>query len=166
MALRRAQIKSQAENLNIETFCLVVDAGGWGMRLATSDAFTFIKNMVSTDSNHYPERLGCMIIINAPSALSWSFSVIQGFLDDVTKAKIKILGSRAQWEPILKTMIDVDQIPMQYGGTAPDFTPEQSIASLDPPPLPQSVEAKEEVKEEVNDKIISETTTTTSSSSK
>lgn len=135
MALRVAQTKSQSENLHIETFCLIVDAAGWGVRLATSDAFTFIKNMVSTDSNHYPERLGCMIIINAPSALSWAYGVIQTFMDEVTKAKIKILGARSQWGPVLKTLIDEDQIPAQYGGSAPDLTPEQAIASLDPPPL-------------------------------
>lgn len=133
MALRVARAKSRAENLHIETFCLVVDAAGWGVRLATSDAFTFIKNMISTDSDHYPERLGCMIIINAPSALSWAYGVIQTFMDDVTKAKIKILGARAQWEPALKELIDSDQIPAQYGGSAPDLTPEQAIASLDPP---------------------------------
>ena len=164
MALQAAQIKSQAENLHIETFCLVVDAAGWGVRLATGDAFTFIKNMVSTDSNHYPERLGCMVIINAPSALSWAFGMIQGFLDDVTKAKIKILGARAQWEPVLKTLIDSEQIPAQYGGSAPDLTPEQAIASLDPP-APAEATEEAATTTTTTDKI-SETETTTSTSSK
>lgn len=48
--------------------------------------------MAITDSDHYPERLGTMIIINAPSVLSFAWRIIQGFLDAVTKEKINILG--------------------------------------------------------------------------
>ena len=34
--------------------------------------------MVSTDSDHYPERLGQLVLINAPSVLSIAWRVIQG----------------------------------------------------------------------------------------
>ncbi len=48
--------------------------------------------MATTDSDHYPERLGTMVIVNAPAMLSFAWRIIQGFLDPVTKEKINILG--------------------------------------------------------------------------
>lgn len=47
---------SKESGYNIETFVVVVDAAGWSMKLATSDAFAFIKGMASTDSDHYPGK--------------------------------------------------------------------------------------------------------------
>lgn len=73
--------------------------------------------MASTDGDHYPERLGTLIVINAPSVLSWAWRVIQGFLDDVQKAKICIYGCNpAEWQPVLFRLVDADQMPVQYGG--------------------------------------------------
>lgn len=133
-ALRSMYSLSKTSGYNIETFVLVVDAAGWNMKLATSDAFTFIKGMAVTDSDHYPERLGTMVIINAPSVLSFAWRIIQGFLDSVTKEKIKILSNNPEeWQPVLKHYIDIDQIPVQYGGTAADLTPEQAIGAMNPP---------------------------------
>jgi hypothetical protein len=57
-ALRMMYAQNKATGYNIETFTLVIDAKGWNMGLATSDAFAFIKGMAVTDSDHYPERLG------------------------------------------------------------------------------------------------------------
>lgn len=125
---------SRLHGYNIETFVLVIDAAGWNMSLATSDAFTFIKGMVSTDSDHYPERLGTMIIVNAPSVLSFAWNIIQGFLDPVTKSKIRILSRREEWQPLLLQYIEKDQIPIQYGGTAPDLSAEEALQSMNPPP--------------------------------
>lgn len=42
-ALRLMYKQSNEVKYNIETFVLVIDASGWGLRLATSDAFTFIR---------------------------------------------------------------------------------------------------------------------------
>jgi hypothetical protein len=132
-ALRFMHGRSQKVGYNIETFVLVIDASGWSMQLATRDAFTFIKGMATTDSDHYPERLGTMIIINAPSALAWAWSIIQGFLDPVTKAKVRIIGcDQKEWLPVLLEHIDEDQIPKQYGGTADDLPAEEAIKQMNP----------------------------------
>jgi hypothetical protein len=133
MAIRRMKQQSQATGHNIETFTCVIDSAGWGMRLATSDAFTFIKGMASVDSDHYPERLGSLIVVNAPSMLAMAWKAIQAFLDDVTKAKIKIFSSdRKKWEPVLFAMVDPDQVPMEYGGNAQDLVPEEAINGMNP----------------------------------
>ena len=133
-ALRSMHALSASSGYNIETFVLVIDAAGWGLRLATSDAFAFIKGMAVTDSDHYPERLGTMVIVNAPAVLSFAWRVIQGFLDPVTKEKIRILScDPEEWQPVLRHYIDEDQIPRQYGGTAPDLTAQQAIDAMNPP---------------------------------
>ena len=113
----------KTNNYNIETFTIIIDAAGWSTKLATRDAFTFIKGMATTDSDHYPERLGVLLIINAPSVLSFAWRVIKEFLDDVTKAKINILSSPATWQPKLFSLVDPSQVPVMYGGTAADPVP-------------------------------------------
>jgi hypothetical protein len=139
-ALRSMYELSASSGYNIETFVLVIDAAGWNMRLATADAFAFIKGMAVTDSDHYPERLGTMVIINAPAVLSFAWRIIQGFLDSVTKEKIRILSADpAEWQPVLQHYISIDQIPRQYGGTARDLTADEAISAMNPPSSNPSV---------------------------
>jgi len=134
-ALRLMYEARDQHEYNIETFLLVCDAEGWNLSLATSDAFAFIKGMVVTDADHYPERLGTLLLINAPSALTFAWRIIQGFIDARTKEKIHIYGSnRSEWLPVLLKYVDVDKIPVQYGGTMPDLTPDEAILSMNPSP--------------------------------
>mmetsp|Transcript_4398 Transcript_4398/g.4521 ORF Transcript_4398/g.4521 Transcript_4398/m.4521 type:complete len:308 (+) Transcript_4398:211-1134(+) len=135
-ALRLMHEQSVATGYNIETFILIIDAADWHIGLATMDAYTFIKGMATTDSDHNPERLGKMIVINAPTMLSVAWRVIQGVLDDVQKAKIKILSNQRDWLPELLEIIDIDQIPQQYGGNAPDPVLEDAFSSMEPPSTP------------------------------
>lgn len=132
-AIRIMNERSAAVGCNIETFVIVIDADGWNPGLATSDAFTYVKAMATTDSDHYPERLGRMIVINAPYALSFAWRVISSFLDPVTRAKIQILSNPSDWQPVLFEFVERDQVPLMYGGTAPDPTPENAINSINPP---------------------------------
>lgn len=53
-SIRVMNAVSEESGFNIETFVIVIDAAGWSMKLATSDAFAFIKGMATTDSDHYP----------------------------------------------------------------------------------------------------------------
>lgn len=119
-ALKIMSKQTQLTGYNIETFVVIVDAREFSLNLATTDAISFIKSMSAVDSNHYPERLGCCLIINAPFMLSLTWSVIETFLDSVTKAKIKIMSGPGEWQPVLFSLIEKDQIPMMYGGTARD----------------------------------------------
>lgn len=136
-ALRLMHDESISTGYNIETFTLIVDAAQWHIGLATMDAYTFIKGMATTDSDHNPERLGMMVVINAPMMLSVAWRVIQGVLDDVQKAKIKIMSDRREWGPLLLSIMDKDQIPAEYGGDAPDWCAEDGYSSMEPPSRPQ-----------------------------
>jgi hypothetical protein len=145
-ALRLMNDQSIATGYNIETFVVVIDAAGWHLGLATSDAYTFTRGMSSTDSDHYPERLGKLIVINAPTALSIAWRIISGFLDAVTLAKINIYSKKSEWLPALLSIMNEDQIPAEYGGTAPDLTSEEALQSMDPLPIhPQAPPLQEEV---------------------
>lgn len=150
VALHRMYKLSRSSGFNIETFVIVIDAAGWGLRLATSDALTFIKGMAVTDSNHYPERLGSLVVINAPSVLAITYRIIQGFLDEVQQKKIRIFSTdRKEWLPVLLELIDEDQIPQQYGGTAPDPTPEDALNAMNPTIEGENAPAPAEVKVKV-----------------
>jgi hypothetical protein len=43
--------------------------------------------------NNFPEHLGCMFMINTPLLFRGFWSVIKGFLDERTLAKIKVGGT-------------------------------------------------------------------------
>eukprot|EP01041_Mallomonas_annulata_P007775 gene7775-15909_t len=131
--LRLMRDKSSETRYNIETFTVICDASGWHLGLATGDAYNFIKGMASTDSDHNPERLGKLIVINAPIMLSVAWRIIQGFIDNVTKDKINIFSDPKDWKPVLFNLIDKNQIPKQYGGDGPDPNPEDAYLSMEPP---------------------------------
>jgi len=68
------------------------------------------------------------VVINAPWAVCLVYNVISGCLDDVQKAKIRIFSSdQNEWLPVLREIMDDDQIPKQYGGSAPTLTPEEVL---------------------------------------
>jgi hypothetical protein len=63
--------------------------------------------------NHYPERLGVALIVNAPWAWQVFWKLISPFMDEVTKKKVLLLKSYAQ----LKEYIDDENLEEDYGGT-------------------------------------------------
>lgn len=55
-------------------------------------------------------------MINAPWGFSTAFSVIKGYLDEVTAKKIHILGSSYKSE--LLKQIPAENLPKKFGGTS------------------------------------------------
>ena len=88
-------------------------------------ADSFLKSAAAIDQHHYPERLAHVIVINAPRLLAACWRVIQRWLDDDTRQKVAIIsegdpnGARAR----LEELIELSQLPTQYGGTAPPLEP-------------------------------------------
>lgn len=64
--------------------------------------------------DYYPEILGQMFMINTSSFFSFVFSMIKGFIDKKTVAKIRVLGDK--YLESLLTLIDIDNIPTFLGG--------------------------------------------------
>jgi hypothetical protein len=165
-ALRLMSEQSVATGYNIETFVVVIDAAHWHLGLATSDAYAFIRGMSVTDSDHYPERLGKLIVVNAPTTLSIAWKIVKGFLDPVTLAKINIFSKKSEWLPALLSIMDEDQIPAHYGGTAKDLTVEEALQSMDPPQAlnPSSALLKDEKPSAVSEDDEEDALVTTSAS--
>ena len=130
MALRAAECSSKKLGRNIESLTVVVDAMDWGLHLATKDAIEFIKRMVAADNKHYVERMGQMLIINAPWTLSGVWAMISPILDPVTKAKIQIISNKSTWQKKLFEIVDESNVPKMFGGSAPDLTPLQMAMSF------------------------------------
>uniref|UniRef100_A0A7S4L5T1 CRAL-TRIO domain-containing protein n=1 Tax=Paramoeba aestuarina TaxID=180227 RepID=A0A7S4L5T1_9EUKA len=72
--------------------------------------------MSDVDNDQYPERLGSLVVVNAPKALAVSWAIIRSWLDKRTQQKIQILHGRDEYLPVLTAMIDEDVIPVEYGG--------------------------------------------------
>jgi len=133
---------SKAVGHPVETSCTILDLAGVGVK-----QFWDVKNYVGEASkigqDQYPETMGKFLLINAPWGFSTVWNIIKGWLDPVTQAKIKILGSSYQKE--LLESIDADSLPSDLGGTC---RCKEGCSLSDAGPWNQPEKAKEESKEE------------------
>ncbi|GAA5925011.1 phosphatidylinositol/phosphatidylcholine transfer protein SEC14 [Sporobolomyces koalae] len=110
----RLPICSELSGHLIETSCTIMDLKGVGLR-----SFYQVKNYVQEASaisqNNYPESMGKFYVINAPFGFSTVWSLVKGWLDPATVAKIHILGSSYQSE--LLRQCPSDSLPKFLGGT-------------------------------------------------
>ena len=80
------------------------------------------------DNVCYPETLGKMLVINAPWLAVNAWSMVRGWLDPRTVAKIEIIGP-AESISRLHELVDREHIPPMYGGTGPDlYFPKVTLA--------------------------------------
>jgi len=98
----------------LETCCTIMDMKGVGIAKAPQ-VYGYVKQASALSQNYYPERLGRFYLINAPWGFSGVWSMIKGWLDPVTVAKIHILGSGYQTE--LFKQIAPENLPKAFGGT-------------------------------------------------
>ena len=88
------------------TMSVVLDVGGMTLRKhVNSDFLKFLKVLASADQNHYPERMGVTLIINAPRAFGVVWSVVKPWLDPKTAEKIKIYASESQWRAAVDDLL-------------------------------------------------------------
>ncbi|KAG8860575.1 cytosolic factor, phosphatidylinositol/phosphatidylcholine transfer protein [Tulasnella sp. 330] len=110
----RLPATSAAVGHPVETSCTILDLKNVSIR-----QFYKVKDYVSQASsigqNEYPECMGKFYIINAPFMFSTVWSLIKPWLDEVTVAKISILGS--DYKPKLLEQIPADNLPEELGGT-------------------------------------------------
>ncbi|KAI9202242.1 CRAL-TRIO domain-containing protein [Polychytrium aggregatum] len=105
---------SAKKGVKLEQSCTILDLKGVPLT-----QFGAVKKLVSQVSeiaqNYYPETLGKMFIINAPTLFTTVWAVVKLMLDENTVNKISILGSSYQKQ--LLECIDADCLPASYGGT-------------------------------------------------
>jgi hypothetical protein len=108
---------------NCISTCVILDLQGCSLAtVANSAAMNHMKMLIALDNVVYPEMLGKMFVVNAPSFIVSTFSMVKGWLDVRTQKKIELLGSGPEMNARLLEFIDKDQLPERYGGTAkPDI---------------------------------------------
>ena len=79
---------------------------------SSTRALFAIASQVGQD--YYPETMGNLFIVNAPMLFSGIWKICKGFLDEVTRKKIKILGGT--FLPTLLQHADEESIPSFLGG--------------------------------------------------
>lgn len=74
----------------------------------------FIKYFLKLNQDYYPESSGISIVIHAPTAFKVIWALVKKVIHPNTQKKVKILGKK--YEKVLTKIIDLDQIPRDYGG--------------------------------------------------
>ncbi|KAJ7219976.1 CRAL-TRIO domain-containing protein [Mycena pura] len=104
---------SAAAGHPVETSCTILD-----LHNVSLSNFYRVKDYVmqtaSIGQNYYPECMGKFYIINAPFLFSTVWGFIKPWLDEVTVAKIDIIGS--SYKDKLLAQIDADNLPKIFGG--------------------------------------------------
>ena len=113
--LKKASIK---HNKLIEKQVVVNDMKSVSMSLDFM-ALRLFRRTYEVDASCYPERVKAIYMIKAPYTFTTIWSVVKPWIDQITAKKIKIVGTN--YLEVLKKDIDLDQIPIEYGGTKTDF---------------------------------------------
>lgn len=81
----------------------------------------FARELLSTLQNHYPERLGVLILVDAPFLFRAFWKVISPFVDAKTLKKVVFVsGSDKDKRKVLEEYIDLKDLPAVYAGDS-DF---------------------------------------------
>ena len=92
----------------------IFDMTGGSISTANSHTYGLCKLAAQVGSDYYPEIMGNMFVVNAPMLFSGIWAVVKGFLDEKTRAKIKIIGSG--YMPTLEEFLERKDIPHFLGG--------------------------------------------------
>jgi hypothetical protein len=98
----------------IEQGVTILDLKDASMKIFSKKVHHLIKLASKIGQDYYPEIMGQMYIINAPMLFSGIWAIVKGFLDERTRKKISIQGSKYIKDLLLT--IDPDNLPTFIGG--------------------------------------------------
>jgi hypothetical protein len=116
--VKRMEMQSARLGRNIDRQVIVFNMKNLTYSLDPSAMNTFIRT-VKVDQTMYPQRLETLFIINSPWFFRAIWAVISPWVDPITAAKIKILGS--DYLKTLTEFIDIEQVPAEWGGKRTEF---------------------------------------------
>lgn len=98
--------------------CAVIDMSGAKLTtLLSKQSRQHISNFIGTQSDFFPECLGQMLIVNAPSILATAWNIFSSLLDSRTKSKIQIAPPGLKTRCLLQKFIHPSQLPTFLHGT-------------------------------------------------
>ena len=105
----------------VEQSCTILDADGIGITSIFGPIKGFIKLASDIGQDYYPEMLGKMTIVNTGFFFRAVWTMVKGFIDPKTQAKIGLFGTNFKNE--LLQLVDEDKLPEFFHGkcTCSDF---------------------------------------------
>ncbi|KAL5979621.1 hypothetical protein ACLOJK_019532 [Asimina triloba] len=93
-------------------FIVIADLDGWGYSNCDIRAYVAALEIMQ---DCYPERLGKLYIVHAPSIFMASWKMVYPFIDNNTRKKIVFLGNKELKATLLED-IEESELPETYGG--------------------------------------------------
>lgn len=99
-----------------EQMSWLIDFTGWSLNLVP---ISTARQIIYILQNHYPERLGLIILHNPPKIFEGFYKVIKYFIESKTLEKIHfVYAKNAKSLELMKTFFDTDNLPSEFGGPA------------------------------------------------
>ena len=114
----------------------------------TGDPYQYFKQTVTAANAHYVERSQCVLVVNASPIMKMIWKIAKQFVHPNSQKKVRIL-SKADTLSGLQEFIDIDQIPVYYGGNLRYEAPSSCIVDIndndtaDDPQIPNHVSEKD-----------------------
>ncbi|KAH8739453.1 SEC14 domain containing protein [Cryptosporidium ryanae] len=131
----------------------IIDLNGFTLGNFDGSCRKIIKELVYISQNYYPELLGKMVVINAPSIFSIIWNFVKPLIDEKTAKKISIYTQHDNWKSVLLEFIDEDQLPRFLGGN-PSYEGEWLNANFGPWSNPTILECIAEKYPEIPKQLI------------
>jgi len=75
---------------------------------------SLVRSSFQVSQDYYPETMGRLLVINAPSSFTAIWTVVKPWLAKETVKKIDILGNN--YEKVLLDVVGEENLPEQFGG--------------------------------------------------
>jgi len=109
---------SKAAGRRIDAGVTILDMKGLGvMRMLKADTREFMGIATGICQDYYPECAGKMFLINTGMTFSALWAVVKLMIDQKTRDKISVLGSKFLKD--VTKYIDPDNLPKSLGGNNP-----------------------------------------------
>lgn len=95
--------------------CKIMDLSGVGRRHYNRPGLAYLKSLLHVTQLHYPEMMGNLWIVNAPTIFNLIWKIVKPWINEQTLSKICILGTN--YKETLHKHVDPAQLPDFLGGT-------------------------------------------------
>ncbi|KNC83456.1 hypothetical protein SARC_04297 [Sphaeroforma arctica JP610] len=113
-------IESMDASYGTEKLTLIIDFKEYSLRNAPPMAQN--KEFMTILSEHYPERLGVAILVDAPMIFNMTYKLLQPFIPAETKKKVVFVSGSAKpgqkKHEVLSKYLHMNDVPAEYGGDA------------------------------------------------
>jgi CRAL/TRIO domain len=111
-----ARKSAEVGGKSLEKFIIVVNYNGY--TAANRGPLKTIKACNDIMSNHYPERLSNVYLINPPMIFRVFWALIRPFLDPVTREKFVFCTGETGIQELTARVKNLDKLESHLGGTA------------------------------------------------